>query len=512
MEPSEATPLTTSYRSYQSSNSEYSISDGSEEDQNDDDLSYEEENRLGNDLMKCNNNDELENVMLSKALKVAIHSKSNTPQHTMSHLSISRKEEVKKQRTIFSKMVTLISIALIGVLIIFVLVQVGQLVTGPPSQPVGPYKLVAVQDGEDFFNHYVFYNGEDSEGSKGYINYVEKDVAFELNIANVTYEDKDPSVFGGHNDQIDDPKIAKKKKDDGKEPFVYMATSPTKEGPRNSIRLEGLRRFNRGLFILDVRHMPAGCATWPAFWLTDEPNWPINGEIDILEGVNTQSKAKTALHTTKGCDMNDVPLGVKTGDWDTAVGVPKQNGDLDMTVREARDCYAYDEHQWLNQGCVETEAEDGTLGEPLNKKGGGVFVFEWDPINRFMKSWVFSPHIKVPDNLRMALESANEKESTSKIVPDPRTWGLPYAYYPIGKGTSCSEEHFRNMHLIFNTALCGTVAGNRFFMDCPLLNEKYGNCEDFVKSDPPEMDEVYWKIRGLYIYQREWERAWVGDE
>lgn len=129
-----------------------------------------------------------------------------------------------------------------------------------------------------------------------------------------------------------------------------------------------------------------------------------------------------------------------------------------------------------------------------------------------MKSWVFSPHTKVPDNLRMALESANEKESTSKIVPDPRTWGLPYAYYPIGKGTSCSEEHFRNMHLIFNTALCGTVAGNRFFMDCPLLNEKYGNCEDFIKSDPPEMDEVYWKIRGLYIYQRAWERSWVGDE
>lgn len=145
METSEATPLTTSYNSYQSSNSEYSTSDGSDEGQNDDDLSYEEENRLGNDLLKCNNHDELENAMLSKFLKVSIYSKSNTPQPTMSHLSISRKEEAKKQRTIFSKMVTLISIALIGVLIIFVLVQVGQLVTGPPSQPVGPYKLVAVQ-------------------------------------------------------------------------------------------------------------------------------------------------------------------------------------------------------------------------------------------------------------------------------------------------------------------------------------------------------------------------------
>ena len=50
---------------------------------------------------------------------------------------------------------------------------------------------------------------------------------------------------------------------------MYMSTSPTADGPRNSVRLEGLRRFNRGLFILDLRHMPAGCSTWPAFWLTD---------------------------------------------------------------------------------------------------------------------------------------------------------------------------------------------------------------------------------------------------
>jgi len=94
-----------------------------------------------------------------------------------------------------------------------------------------------------------------------------------------------------------------------------MSTAPTEDGPRKSVRLEGLTRFNRGLFILDVRHMPAGCASWPAFWLTDEPNWPVNGEIDILEGVNNQTNVKTALHTTMDCKMNDVPLGVKTGYW-----------------------------------------------------------------------------------------------------------------------------------------------------------------------------------------------------
>ena len=41
------------------------------------------------------------------------------------------------------------------------------------------------------------------------------------------------------------------------ETFVVISSSPTKEGPRNSVRIEGRRRFNRGLFIIDLRHMPA---------------------------------------------------------------------------------------------------------------------------------------------------------------------------------------------------------------------------------------------------------------
>ena len=68
--------------------------------------------------------------------------------------------------------------------------------------------------------------------------------------------------------------------------------------------------------------MPSGCGSWPAFWLTDEANWPVNGEIDIVEGVNFQDDAKTAMHTTKGCDMYDVPVGTMTGTWDSAIGIP----------------------------------------------------------------------------------------------------------------------------------------------------------------------------------------------
>lgn len=71
--------------------------------------------------------------------------------------------------------------------------------------------------------------------------------------------------------------------------------------------------------------------------------------------------------------MKNVPVGVKTGYWDTAVNVPKQNGDIDYTEREARDCFVYAPRQWLNQGCVAISDQEGSLGSPLNDKGGGVF-------------------------------------------------------------------------------------------------------------------------------------------
>ena len=126
---------------------------------------------------------------------------------------------------------------------------------------------MSAQDGKNFFSHYSFYSGADTEGSKGYINYVDKEHAFELSIANVTYEPIDNGDGTYSHGET--------------EPFIYMSTTPTEKGPRNSVRLEGLKRYNRGLFIIDVRHMPSGCGTWPAFWMSDEANWPVNGEIDV---------------------------------------------------------------------------------------------------------------------------------------------------------------------------------------------------------------------------------------
>jgi hypothetical protein len=46
-------------------------------------------------------------------------------------------------------------------------------------------------------------------------------------------------------------------------------------------------------------------------------------------------------------------------------------------------------------------------------------------------------------------------------------------------------------------------------MDCPRQFKKYKTCEKWVASDPDELKEAYWKIRGIYVYEREWQKQWV---
>ena len=349
------------------------------------------------------------------------------------------------------------------------------------KQPIGPYQLVECQEGETFFDHYTFFDGPDSLGSAGYNVYVSEKRATELGVISVTED--------GH---------------------VIMKSAPTVKGPRESVRLEGKRRYDRGLFILDLTHMPAGAGVWPAFWLTDESEWPKNGEIDIVEGINNQTRAKTALHTSEQCSMfAHVPEYVKTGTWDRATGLPDTfTGKLNFnTSKEADDCWNMAAHQWGNQGCVLIDDQEGTIGEPVNEKGGGVYALEWDPANRYIKSWSFSRDT-LPTNLRKSMDTASQKNN--RVIPDPDQWGLPYAYFAVGEGTGCSADHFKNMHIVFNLAFCGNVAGNRFFRDCAeetkLFNVKDDpilSCNAWIQSNPKALEEAYWKIRGVYVYERE---------
>jgi len=397
--------------------------------------------RLSSRLLAIDDDDdEMEDLILHETLNVDI----NTPLITLSEradtfqkpTTPTNETVVKlKSRKAAGSLISMTSLCVLACGLIIASFWIGSDFIGPPNQPTGPYQLIERQEGDDFLGYYTFLEGPDSAGSNGYINYVGEKRAKELNIANISYEVDELDQFNRRRvlDENDAEKISPPKK----KSFLYLKTAPTEAGPRESIRLEGKKRFDRGLFIIDVRHMPAGCGTWPAFWLTDEANWPVNGEIDILEGVNFQSEAKTALHTSKGCDMFDVPIGTMTGIWDTAVGIPDgKTGIPDMTSREAKNCFVYDPHQWNNQGCVAIDVDGGSIGVPLNEKGGGIFVLEWDPIYRHIRSWAFTPHTTVPDNLLQAIQTANEPSVSDRVMPNPEEWSLPYAYFPIGKQKS----------------------------------------------------------------------------
>ena len=54
---------------------------------------------------------------------------------------------------------------------------------------------------------------------------------------------------------------------------------------RDSIRISSKASYDEALFVIDVAHMPTGCATWPAWWTVSATGpWPNGGEIDIIEG------------------------------------------------------------------------------------------------------------------------------------------------------------------------------------------------------------------------------------
>ena len=65
----------------------------------------------------------------------------------------------------------------------------------------------------------------------------------------------------------------------------WSIVDPSARG-RDSVRISSQTAYDEAIFVLDLGHMPAGCATWPAFWtLSQQGPWPAGGEIDIIEGT-----------------------------------------------------------------------------------------------------------------------------------------------------------------------------------------------------------------------------------
>lgn len=50
---------------------------------------------------------------------------------------------------------------------------------------------------------------------------------------------------------------------------------------RKSVRLEGKKDYNQGLFVIDVKAMPSVCGMWPAFWSLGREPWSVSDAFII---------------------------------------------------------------------------------------------------------------------------------------------------------------------------------------------------------------------------------------
>lgn len=216
---------------------------------------------------------------------------------------------------------------------------------------------------------------------------------------------------------------------------------------RNSIRVTSNAQYNHGLVVLDLAHMPGSiCGAWPAFWMTG-PNWPNSGEIDIIEGVNSQSQNKMSLHTSDGCSVTQ------------------------------GDCQG-------NQGCSVDAGGSGSYGNGFNSANGGTYAMEWTSSQ--ISVWFFS-HGSEPGDLNSA-------------TPNPANWGNPTGSFT--GGSSCDiDSHFMNNNIVFDTTFCGDWAGQVFSSDstCSALAS---NCTDYVQNNPSAFADAYWAINSLKVYEQ----------
>ncbi|PPR05555.1 hypothetical protein CVT24_003294 [Panaeolus cyanescens] len=296
---------------------------------------------------------------------------------------------------------------------------------------VGAYQLTDQIIGNDFFNAFEWEAIADP--THGRVNYVDQPMSRSQNL---TFASDNTFILRTDFSSVLDP-----------------------NGPgRNSVRIRTKKTYTTHVAVFDIRHMPQGCATWPAVWETDEAAWPNGGETDILEGVNDQSPNAATLHTKTGCTMPAAR---------TQTGTSGQN-DCDVAVNG-------------NTGCTVKFPTSNSYGPNFNSNGGGWYAMERTPDH--ISVWFFPRNGNTPSDIQSGAASVN-----------PANWGTPAAFFP---NTSCNFPSFFDAHnIIINLTLCGDFAGAVFGQDgCP------GSCVDLVNNNPGAFQQAFFDFASIRVYQ-----------
>ncbi|TFK82453.1 glycoside hydrolase family 16 protein [Polyporus arcularius HHB13444] len=311
------------------------------------------------------------------------------------------------------------------------------------SSPSSQWKVVQQWQGDTFFDAWTFINTPDT-WTHGIVQYVDRPTANSASLIDIN---------------------------DAGNAIMRVETTPTVSGNRQSIRLESLFTYTGGLIIIDAVHMPTGCGTWPAFW-SNGPNWPVGGEIDMVEGVHEYTNNQVTLHTNPGCTMSSSDpniLGI--------TGSLVANTDCAVATT-------------ANAGCGVRASQTNSFGAPFNSNGGGVYATLWDDDG--IKNWFF-PRGSVPDDI-------------DNGAPQPSGWSKPIASFPAS--TCKPSTYFYSHTAIFDTTLCGDWAGGVWGAAGVPGQEQscaartgVATCEDYVRGNGAAFSEAYWEVKYVKIYQ-----------
>eukprot|EP00922_Rhytidocystis_sp_ex-Travisia-forbesii_P072790 GHVS01108527.1.p1 GENE.GHVS01108527.1~~GHVS01108527.1.p1 ORF type:complete len:730 (+),score=120.70 GHVS01108527.1:183-2372(+) len=343
------------------------------------------------------------------------------------------------------------------------------------------YHLESAFVGADLFTHFDFFTDEDPTG--GFVDYVSLPTAFKERLVGAAPGRAQIGV-------------------DWKQPV-----KPGERG-RKSVRLQSKQRWDSGLWVFHIHHMPAGCGTWPAIW-TNGPNWPHGGEIDILEGANDQVYSTTALHTDKGCDMSYINdhLNPFDGTW---------------TPAQTRNCYHAASP--YNIGCAiegrtnknptkrTTQQITSPFGSTFNKqfagRGGAYVVMELDPL-KHIRMWLFAAH-ELPADLPTFLSPGKADVAAATPATYPDAWKKPpFASFPLGSHCD-GHRFFGPQQIIINQTFCGGWAGWNFTPKCIAQTSSLSSsekslmdyCLDHVANNPNAFKEAYWDFGYIAVYQK----------
>ncbi|KAH6963777.1 concanavalin A-like lectin/glucanase domain-containing protein, partial [Fusarium avenaceum] len=293
------------------------------------------------------------------------------------------------------------------------------------------YSLKTTYDTSNFFEAFEFFNEKDP--TNGFVEYIDADSANSAGLAGFV----DGAVYMG----VD-----------------YQTKNPS--NGRKSVRVTSHDSFTHGLFIADIAHMPGSIpGVWPAYWMFG-PSWPTSGEIDILEGVNTQTENKITLHTGPGCSITN-------------------DGSDQSTSLVNKDCNA----GGASEGCGQCTADNQNYGDGFNDIGGGVYATEWT--SEFIAVWFFKRG-RIPEDI----QSGN---------PDPSSWGPATAKFNGGHGCNI-DDHFKEHNIIFDTTFCGDWAGSPDVWGKNPETSSLGECEDYVASNPAAFKNAYWLVNSIKVY------------